>query len=199
MNDPVHPWTPECIPVGNGWFHRLGIYLMNCCLVQEVPPPHYLTRLLCHASIPSSSHWKFGKPVRMLDFMERSPYPAYLHEAPPGKVIGHLLALELSGEVKPNWQEQYYRRIERATTFYAVSLLKGDHNPSIKAMQIASDLSWSDTKDLTTRSFFSQLVFEQQCRYLIASGSSHDCPECNRLRARLPVGLVSRKMPRTEL
>jgi hypothetical protein len=199
MNDPQKPLVPHCTSVGNSWLHRLGIYLLNCCQEQNQAPPYHLVQLLSLVSIPSSSYEKYGKAARMFDYLNKDHRLHYMHEAPAGKLIGNMLSLELLGALQPNRQEEYFRRIERATAFYAVSLLRGGQKPSIKAIQDASDLSWADAKDLLSQPYFSIMVFEHQCHFIIYSNSPHDCPECRRVQEILPRDVVGRRMPSSDV
>jgi hypothetical protein len=184
MNDPLDPYRPCCTPVGNSWLHRLAIYIMHHCTEANVPPPSDLTELFSIVTLPSSDSTKQGKGRRMFQALLHPPQPTYLHEAPEGIAIGNQLALELLGEMDANRQDQYYRRVERAVTRYAAGRFGGD-TASIKRIQVASGLSWADAKSLVGSHSFSRLVFNYQCRHLIASEHTKDCPDCQRLRAEM--------------
>jgi hypothetical protein len=117
-------------------------------------------------SLPPSSSVKSGKATRCSDYLACGKNPHYLHEAPPARAMGTLLALELLGEFDANRQEEHFRRVELAAAFYGQSLLNGT-KPSVKSLQRASGLSWLDANKLISRPFFGRLVFEYQCRYLL--------------------------------
>jgi hypothetical protein len=175
MNDPSEPFRSDC-PVGNSWLHRLGVYLLHQCAAQRLPPDPALIRLMSIATPPPSGSVKSGKAIRYSDYLANPELPHYLHEAPPAQAVGKALALELLGEFDANRQGEHFRRIERAVAYYAVSLLNGV-TPSIKSIQRNSGLSWADSKHLVGRQFFRRLVFEHQCRHLLADHDP-DCPDC---------------------
>lgn len=182
INDPVEPYEFECTPVGNSWLHRLAVFLLQQCRVQSIPPDDSLIRLISLVSPPPSASVKSGKATRTLDYLADPPPTHYMHEAPPDKAVGTALALELLGEFDANRQGEHYRRLERAVAHYGNCQLDGKQ-PSIKELQRASGLSWADAKEIVGRPFFSQLVFQYQCRYLTLN--PEHCPECEALARRL--------------
>lgn len=174
MNHPTAPFRPDCTPVGNSWFHRLGVYLLDHCASENIPPPHRLVRLMAMVSPPPSQSVKKGKAERMLDVLEYEEYPKFLHESPPAISVGNYLALELIGEIDANRQQEHFRRIERAVAYYAVEFLKTGQRPSAKKIQEKSGLSWADAKNICGRPYFIKLVFEYQCRYLYVTMESSE-------------------------
>jgi hypothetical protein len=150
------------------------------CEAQSVAPNSRLVRLMSLVSLPPSASVKSGKATRYYDYLACGNYPHYLHEAPPAQAVGKALALELLGEFDPNRQGEHFRRIERAVAYYSHSILNGG-KASIKGVQRASGLSWADARTVISRPFFSQLVFEHQCRSLVVE----PCPECEELGRRL--------------
>lgn len=184
FNDPIEPFCPDCISIGNSWLHRLGVFLLYQCAEQSVAPPYRLIRLLSMVSQPPSQSVKQGKCVRMLNELAGAEAPDriwYAHEAPTDVAVGNYLALELSGALDANRQYDYIRKMERAVAYYARSLLCGER-PSISQIQFASKLTWQDAKGLIDLECFHRLVFEQQCRHILARHHSCSCPECASLQ-----------------
>jgi hypothetical protein len=66
-------------------------------------------------------------------------------------------------------------------TRYAAGRFDGD-TASIKQIHTASGLSWPNAKSLVRSPSFSRLVFNHQCRHLIVSEHTKDCPDCQRMR-----------------
>ena len=182
MNDPTSPFRPDCTSVGNSWLHRLGIYLLHHCSVEGLPPDPSLVRVMSLVALPPSASIKSGKATRIHDYLSNSEYPRYLHYASAAQAVGKALALELLDELDANRQTEHFRRIERAVAFYAVQLINGATEPSIKSIEVASGLSWADARKLVQRPYFKRLVFQHQCRHLAAHPES-DCAECASLRA----------------
>ena len=107
----------------------------------------YRPILMSLVTPPPSGSVKSGKAARYSDY-PANPRPVhYLHETPPAQAVGTALALELLGEFDANRQGEHFRRVERAAAYYAGSILNGP-SPSIKSIQLASGLSWADTKFL---------------------------------------------------
>jgi hypothetical protein len=179
MNNPLEPFKADCTPVGNSWLHRLGIYLLHQCAAQRLPPDPALIRLMSLVTPPPSASVKSGKATRYSDYLANPSPVHYLHETPPAQAVGTALALELLGEFDANRQGEHFRRVERAAAYDAGSMLNG-RPPSVKSIQQASGLSWADTKVLVRRPLFRRLVFEYQCRFLLAE-MHPDCPECKAL------------------
>jgi hypothetical protein len=174
INHPTERLQLDCTPIGNSWLHRLGIYLLHQCNTQSIPPDPRLIRLMSLVSLPPSSSVKSGKATRCSDYLAYGENPHYLHEASPALATGTVLALELLGEFDANRQEEHFRRVELAAAFYGHSLLNGK-KPSVKSLHRVSGLSWLDANKLVSRPFFSQLVFEYQCRYLLVE----PCAACD--------------------
>jgi hypothetical protein len=139
----------------------------------------YRPMLMSLVTPPPSGSVKSGKAARYSDYLANPRPVHYLHETSPAQAVGTALALELLGEFDANRQGEYFRRVERAAAYYAGSILNGP-SPSIKSIQLASGLSWADTKFLVGRPLFRRLVFEYQCRFLLAEAHP-DCPECKAL------------------
>lgn len=182
INDPSNHYRPCCTAVGNSWLHRLAVYVMHHCSESKLPLPPDLTKLISLVSLPSSPSIKEGKATRMYDALSHPPQPVYVHEAPEGIAIGNQLAIELLGEMDANRQEEYYRRVERAVACYTGNITMNGVGPSIKKVQSASGLSWADAKSLVHSPHFSRLVFNYQCRYILALEHAKDCPDCQRVR-----------------
>jgi hypothetical protein len=178
INDPTERLQPDCTRIRNSWLHRLGIYLLHQCNAQSIPPDPRLIRLMSLVSLPPSSSVKSGKATRCSDYLAHGKNRRYLHEASPARATGTVLALELLGELDANRQEEHFRRIERAVAFYAHSLLNGER-PSVKSVQRISELSWSDANKLISRPFFSRLMFEYQCHYLLFEPLVESCAACD--------------------
>jgi hypothetical protein len=179
INDPNEPGQVDCTSIRNSWLHRLGIYLLHQCHAQSIPPNPRLIRLMSLVSLPPSSSVKSGKATRCSDYLAYGKNPHYLHEMPPARRTGTVLALELLGEFDANRQEEHFSRVELAVAFYAHSLLNDGNKPSVKSLQRFSGLSWSDANKLVLRPFFSQLVFGYQCRYLLYEPVARSCSACD--------------------
>ena len=185
MNDPVKPFQPDCIDIGNSWFHRLGVYLLYLCSEHKMPPPRYLIELMALVTGPPSSSAKLGKAARMFGELEPGQYPLLLHESPPVVAVGTQLALELLGEFDANRQPEYFHRLQRAVACYAHDLLFGGQRPSARRLQNQSGMSWADAKAATELPSFSRMVFAYQCRYMMAANHHETCPECRERSERL--------------
>lgn len=178
MNDPTDPFQPDCFPVGNSWFHRLGIFLLNQCTAQNIAPPPDLVQLLSQVTSPPTQSVKGGKAEQMLDILQHEERPTFLHESPPEISIGNYLALELLGEFEPNRQFEHFRRIEKAVFLYAKRYLDEGKPPSTNSLHKFSKLSWPDAQALPQRPFFKRLCLEQQCRILWYFMKKSECTTC---------------------
>ena len=185
MNDPGVRFEPDCIRVGNAWFHRLGIYLLHHCHESGMAPPAQLVRLMALVSAPPTASVKGGKAARTHDFLVEPGSPLYLHQTPPAVVAGNLLALELLGEVDANRQEEYFLRVQRAVALFSWTILHDGKAPSIYSIKNASGLSWADSRSLVERPYFRLLVFEYQCQYLKVLPHVRNCANCKRIAGQL--------------
>jgi len=182
INEPTEPYRPHCTSIGNNWLHRLGVYLLHCCELQDVPPPMELTRLLSLISTSKAKSTKAPRAGRLHEMLVTQPQPIYLHESPAPVAMGYMLALELLGQIDANRQVEHFRRIERAVAHHAMTRWYSDTSPSIKSTQDASGLSWADSRQLVGQWFFGKLVFEYQCRFLGVQSHLENCPECKSFR-----------------
>lgn len=190
MNDPVVPFQPHCTSVGSSWFHRLGVYLLHLCGTHKMAPPRYLVKLMALVAAPPSSSAKSGKAFRMLNEFEPAQYPAFLHESPPDVAVGTQLALELLGEFDANRQPEHFHRLERAVAYYAHETFITGKRTSARQIQVNSGMSWADAKQTMALPSFSRMVFNYQCRYIMATDHRDNCPQC-REQAKRMKGLMA--------
>jgi hypothetical protein len=192
------PGAVHCTPIGNSWFHRLGVYLLHECGQHGLPPSRDLTELVSLVTGPSTSSVKSGKAARMFEGLVAAPTPTFLHEASADVLVGTQLALELLGDIDANRQEEHIRRIERAVGYAAARIMLDHQTPSIKQIQDASGMSWADANAMVERPYFNRLVFDYQCNHVLARSLADSCPACRRLADALGGRSArGRQMPRS--
>lgn len=167
INDPIEARSVPEAAIGNSWLHQLAVYLLHHSGKYKLVPYDYLVRLVSLTASQSTKSLKLNKAYRVLEEMNTSPYPVYLHEAPIEHVVGLKLCLELCGDIDANRQIEYIRHIERAVAFYANVISRTGSPPSAKSISDASGLSWRDAKDIMNKWFFVRLVFLYQTKMVI--------------------------------